>query len=115
MLKNVRSELGDLGWLVRTITLAAIAGAIYREMRLPAEERTWHGRLLGFIPYDFRLPTPRRVMDAYWDPKSPRLFHDQPFGVGWALNVPAAAALLRGLGRRAQPTAKRQTAKRQTA
>jgi len=107
MLKTVRSEIGDLGWVIRTLTLAAIAGAIYREMRLPAEERTWHGRLLGFVPYDFRLPTPRRVMDAFWDPKSKRLFNDQPFGVGWSVNVPAVLALLGGLRRRAQPAARR--------
>lgn len=107
MFKTVRGEIGDLGWLIRTLTLAAIAGAIYREMRLPAEERTWHGRLLGFVPYDFRLPTPRRVIDAFWDPKSKRLFNDQPFGVGWAVNVPAALGLIGGLRRRAQPAAGR--------
>jgi hypothetical protein len=72
-------------------------------MRLPAEERTWHGRLLGFVPYDFRLPTPRRVIDAFWDPKSKRLFNDQPFGVGWAVNVPAALSLIGGLRRQAKP------------
>ena len=118
MLKTVRSEIGDLGWLVRIATLAAIAGAIYREMRLPAEERTWHGRLLGFIPYDFRPPTPRRVVEAYWNPKSERLFHDQPFGVGWALNFAAAAGLLRGMRQQTQPakpTARRTPAKREPA
>lgn len=103
MLKNLRSELGDLGWLIRTLTLAAIAGAIYREMRLPAAERTWHGQLLGFVPYDFRLPTPRRLIDAFWNPSSKRLFHDQPFGVGWAVNVPAALGLVGGLSRRSKP------------
>jgi hypothetical protein len=104
MLKNLRSELGDLGWLVRMLTLGAVAGAIYREMRLPPGERTWHGRLLGFVPYDFRLPTPRRVIDAFWNPKSTRLFHEQPFGVGWTVNVPAALALVRGLIRPNEPS-----------
>lgn len=114
MLKTVRSEMGDLGWLIRTLTLAAVAGAIYREMRLPAEERTWHGRLLGFVPYDFRLPTPRRVIDAFWDPKSKRLFNNQPFGVGWAVNVPAALALIAGLRQQAQPPAPRRRAPTQS-
>jgi hypothetical protein len=104
MLKNLRSEIGDLGWLVRTLALGAVAGAIYRELRLPPAERTWHGRLFGFVPYDFRLPTPRRVIDAFWNPKSTRLFHDQPFGVGWTVNVPAALALVRGVIRRNEPT-----------
>lgn len=102
MVKTVRGELGDLGWLVRTLTMAAVVGAIYRELRLPPEERTWHGKLLGFVPYDFRLPTPRRVIDAFWNPKSKRLFNDQPFGVGWAVNIPAVLTLLSGLARRAQ-------------
>lgn len=103
MLKNLRSEIGDLGWLIRMLTLAAVAGAIYRELRLPREERTWHGRLLGYVPYDFRLPTPRRVIDAFWNPKSTRLFHDQPFGVGWVVNVPAALALVRGVVGHSKP------------
>src|SRR5437867_10559228 len=94
-MKTVRAELGDLAWLLRMLMLAAIGGAIYREMRLPPEERTWRGRLLGVVPYDFRLPTPRRVLDAYWNPESDRLFADQPFGVGWAVNLPV---LLRSLG-----------------
>ncbi|TMB58315.1 MAG: hypothetical protein E6J47_00025 [Chloroflexi bacterium] len=94
-MKTVRAELGDLAWLLRMLMLAAIGGAIYREMRLPAEERTWRGKLLGVVPYDFRLPTPRRVLDAYWNPERDNLFADQPFGVGWAVNLPV---LLRSLG-----------------
>ena len=35
-------------------------------------------------------------MDAYWNPESDRLFADQPFGVGWAVNLPV---LLKSLGR----------------
>jgi hypothetical protein len=105
MVKTLRGEIDSLGWLVRTATLAAVAGAIYQELRLPAEERTWHGRLLGFVPYDFRLPTPKRMIEAFWNPKSKQLFTDQPFGVGWAVNVPAAIALVRGLLNRAQASA----------
>jgi hypothetical protein len=102
VIRTIRSEVSDLGWLLRLLLLAAIGVAIYREMRLPPEERTWRGRLLGIVPYDFRVPTPRRVMDAYWNPKSDRLFADQPFGVGWAVNVPA---LLRAFGRLSRSTA----------
>ena len=99
-MKTVRAELGDLAWLLRMLMLAAIGGAIYREMRLPPEERTWRGKLLGIVPYDFRVPTPRRVMDAYWNPQSDRLFADQPFGVGWAVNIPVLLRGLEGLSRR---------------
>ena len=99
-MKTVRGELGDLAWLLRMLMLAAIGGAIYREMRLPPEERTWRGKLLGIVPYDFRIPTPRRVIDAYWNPGSDRLFADQPFGVGWAVNVPVLLRSLGGLSHR---------------
>ena len=102
-MKTVRAELGDLAWLLRMLMLAAIGGAIYRELRLPPEERTWRGRLLGIVPYDFRVPTPRRVMDAYWNPESDRLFADQPFGVGWAVNIPVLLRSLGGLSRRSGP------------
>jgi hypothetical protein len=93
MLKTLRSEIADLGWIIRTLTLAALAAALYRELRLPPAERTWHGTLVGFVPYDFRPPSPARLLNAYWNPRSDRVVGPQPFGVGWALNLPAAAAL----------------------
>ncbi|MGH2454828.1 MAG: hypothetical protein ACRDHD_01010 [Candidatus Limnocylindria bacterium] len=89
MLTTLRRELNDLGWIIRTLGLVAVGAAIYRELRLPPEERTWHGRLLGFVPYDFRIPTPRRLANAWWNGGSDRIISDQPFGVGWAVNLPA--------------------------
>ena len=91
MLKTLRSEIDSLGWIIRTLALAAIAGALYREMRLPPEERTWHGTLLGFVPYDFRVPSPTKLLKAWWNPGSERLIGDAPFGVGWSVNVAALA------------------------
>src|SRR5437879_12528432 len=88
VIRTIRSELSDLAWLLRLLLLAAIGGAIYREMRLPPEERTWRGRLLGIVPYDFRVPTPGRVVGAYWHPKSGKLFAEQPVRVGLAGNRP---------------------------
>lgn len=96
MLKTLRSELESLGWLVRTLGLAAVAGALYKEMRLPPEERTWHGSLLGFVPYDFRVPSPAKVIRAWWNPGSKQLISDTPFGVGWSVNVAALAERLQG-------------------
>jgi hypothetical protein len=92
---TVGSELSALGWLIRTAVLAAAAGAIYKELRKPPEERTWHGKLLGFLPYDFRLPTLDRIRDTYWNPRSDRLFTDKPIGIGWSINL---AALLKRIG-----------------
>lgn len=97
MLKTLRSEIESIGWLIRTLTMAAVAGAIYKELRLPPEERTWHGRLLGAVPYDFRIPTPAKVIGAWWNPKSKQIVGDTAFGVGWSVNVAALADRIGGL------------------
>ena len=92
---TARSELGDLVWLLRMAVVATVLGAIYTELRKPPEQRTWNGKLLGVIPYDFRLPTIERLRAAYWNPASPKVFTARPLGVGWAVNIPT---LLRRLG-----------------
>jgi hypothetical protein len=78
----------DLMRTIRTLAWVAIVAAIYQELRKPPAERTWHGRVGGFVPYDFRIPTPERVKAAYWDPSSDRVFTDKVVGVGWAVNIP---------------------------
>lgn len=98
---TARNELDALFWLIRTALFAAVVGAIWVELRKPAAERTWHGRLLGFVPYDFRIPNVERLRKAYWNPRSPRVFTDRPFGVGWSVNVPT---LLRRAGVRTRYT-----------
>lgn len=92
---TARSELDALLWLIRTAVLGAVLGALYVELRKPAGERTWNGRLLGLVPYDFRVPSLDRLRQAYWNPRSPKVFTDRPFGVGWSVNIPT---LLRRLG-----------------
>ena len=92
---TARSELGDLMWLLRMAVFGAVAGAVYTEMRKPPAERTGHGKLLGFVPYDFRIPSLEQLRSAYWNPRSPKVFTDRPLGVGWAINIPT---LLRRLG-----------------
>jgi hypothetical protein len=93
-MKTLRREAGAFTWLVRMLIGGAVVAALYKELHLPPEERTWHGRLFGFVPYDFRLPTPRRVFGAWWDPGTERLFNDQPFGVGWTVNLPVALRMI---------------------
>jgi hypothetical protein len=66
--------------------MGLVAAAVYQELQKPSEERTWHGRVAGFVPYDFRVPTPERLREAYWNPDEPRIFTDRVLGVGWALN-----------------------------
>jgi len=66
--------------------MGLIATAVCQELRKPPEERTWHGRIARFMPYDFRPPTPERVREAYWNPDEPRIFTDRVLGLGWAIN-----------------------------
>ena len=63
----------------------------------PAPERTWHGKVAGVVPYDFRVPTVDRIREAYWAPESERVFSEKVIGVGWAVNVPTAARKLNEL------------------
>lgn len=98
---TARGELDALFWLIRTAVIGAVAAAIWVEMRKPPEQRTWNGRLLGVLPYDFRLPTLERIRQAYWNPRSPKLFTDRPVGVGWSVNIPT---VLRRLGVRTEMT-----------
>jgi hypothetical protein len=78
----------DLTNTIRTLAWAALIAAIYQELRKPPAERTWHGKVGGVIPYDFRFPTVERVKAAYWDPSSDRVFTERVVGVGWAVNIP---------------------------
>jgi len=98
---TVRNELGALVWLLRTALLGAVVGAVWVELRKPPEERTWNGKLLGVVPYDLRVPTLEGLRQAYWNPRSPKIFTPRPLGVGWAVNIPT---VLRRLGVRQEFT-----------
>ncbi len=81
----------DLYRLARTVVWLAFFGAIYQELKKPDAERTWHGKVAGVVPYDFRLPTFERLREAYWNPESDQILSERVFGVGWAVNIPVAA------------------------
>lgn len=80
--------------IVATFGLAALATAVVRELRLPAERRTWHGQVWGFVPYDLRRPTLARIREGLWAPDDPRLLMPRAFGVGWSPNVGRLVALV---------------------
>ena len=84
----------DLVYTIRVLAWAALIAAIYQELRKPPAERTWHGRVLDVVPYDFRPPTWQKIRTAYWNPDSDRLFNDRVFGVGWAVNLHRAKTLM---------------------
>ncbi len=70
-----------------TITgIAVLMGlAIREQLRMPPEERTWHGTLYG-IPYDFRRPTMERLRETFWNKDTARVLMPQAFGMGWSIN-----------------------------
>ena len=80
--------------LIRAAVFALVVAAVVTELRKPEEDRTWHGRVGGVVPYDFRAPTWDKIRDAYWNPGSDQLFSDRVFGVGWAVNLHRAKELL---------------------
>lgn len=96
-MNTLRREMGALGWILRTVAFGLVAAAVYKELQLPADKRTWHGRLFDFVPYDFRIPTPAKLLRAWWNPDSASVFSEQPFGVGWTINLGALLPMLRGL------------------
>lgn len=70
--------------------ILAILGviAVIQELRKPEDERTWHGEVVSFVPYDFRMPTVERIRATYWNPDGP-ILSGKAFGVGWAPNFGA--------------------------
>lgn len=77
--------------------ILAIIGviAIIKELRKPKDERTWHGTVADFVPYDFRMPTVERVRDTYWNPDG-SIVSGKVFGVGWAPNFGALSRMFAG-------------------
>jgi len=80
--------------LAKLVGLGLMVAAISQEMSKPEAERTWHGRLGGMVPYDFRPPTWERIRASYWNPEDPRLFTDRVLGVGWSVNLFRARELM---------------------
>lgn len=79
---------------MRAAVFVLVVAAVVTELRKPEEDRTWHGRVGGVVPYDFRPPTWDKIRNAYWNPGSDELFSDRVFGVGWAVNLHRAKELL---------------------
>jgi hypothetical protein len=83
--KGWRPSLQDI-W--RAILMIIGVVAVVQELRKPAEERTWHGKVADFVPYDFRMPTIDRFRETYWNPGGP-ILSGKVWGVGWAPNFGA--------------------------
>ena len=73
--------------VIRLVTFGLVVASVVKELRTPVEERTWHGVVAGFVPYDFRMPTIARFRERVWDPQGENLLNPRVFGVGWTVNV----------------------------
>jgi Family of unknown function (DUF5808) len=74
-------------WLGLGVGLALVGAAVATELRKPAHERTWHGKIAGRIPYDLRRPTLARVHERLWNTGDRRILVPTVFGVGWTVNL----------------------------
>ena len=92
--KNDKKNQG-IQQLVRLITFGLVVAAVVKERRTPADQRTWHGIVAGFVPYDFRMPTFARLRERMWDPEGENLVNPRVFGVGWTVNVGKVVKLVR--------------------
>ncbi|MEN5073343.1 DUF5808 domain-containing protein [Isoptericola cucumis] len=85
---------GGLGALIRLVTIGLVIAAVTKELQKDPDERTWHGTV-GFVPYEFRVPTVERFRERVWDPEGEHLVSPHVFGVGWTLNLGRVVALVR--------------------
>ena len=83
----MRGSGGERG-RYRKVWLAVVAAALADA----AIHRRRHGKLLGFVSYDFRVPSPSRFGGRLWHPDGP-LLPPSLFGVGWTLNFGRLARL----------------------
>lgn len=87
----------------RLVGIALVALVMVTELRKPSQERTWHGEVLGFVPYDLRPVTLERVRSAFWSPDDSRLLLPRAFGVGWSPNLGRLVRLVQGRGAAGTP------------
>ena len=73
--------------IIIAISLIVAGAALWEQLKMPHEKRTWHGKVSGIIPYDFRAPTWQRIVKSWWNPEDPRIFTERCFGIGWAINL----------------------------
>jgi hypothetical protein len=75
---------------VRVLWVGLLGAAIVDAVR----NQRKHGEVLGFVPYDFRVPDVERARLRTWNPESTRILTPTTFGVGWTLNLGRLARLV---------------------
>jgi len=81
--------------LFQLIVVGLVVAAVTKELQKDKEDRTWHGTVAGFVPYEFRVPTVERIRERVWDPEGEHILSPHVFGVGWTLNVGRVVELVR--------------------
>jgi hypothetical protein len=81
--------------LAAGVSAGLVVLAVARELAKPRSERTWHGCVAGFVPYDFRPPTLDRLRERIWAPENKHLLTPQVFGLGWTVNLGRLARIAR--------------------
>ena len=81
---------------LRIIVAALVIAALIKELRLPKDQRTWHGKLGDIVPYDFRMPTVYKFKATLWNPGGP-IIVGRVFGVGWTLNFGALVERIKAM------------------
>src|SRR5579872_4418402 len=84
MSRKKTAKPGNILWGALIGSLVVLA--VRDQLRLPPEERTWHGSVAGIVPYDFRRPTAERIRATFWNKDTSRILVPQAFGVGWTIN-----------------------------
>lgn len=82
-----QKKRSPLQTLITLATIALAVAAVVKELRTPAEERTWNGKVASVVPYDFRMPTVHRVKERMWNPEADSYVGPRVFGVGWTVNA----------------------------
>jgi hypothetical protein len=89
---TTRQRSGGGGGLLNIIVVLLLVKAVRQQLKRPKAERTWHGAVPVEVPYDFRVPTLRRLRHRMWNPAEPDVVVPTVFGLGWTVNL---ARLLR--------------------
>ena len=83
---NRNKIFSPINIILSILFLIYVAIAVAQQLQMPAEERTWYGKIAG-IPYDFRLPTVERIRNTFWNKDTSQIFLPQAFGIGWSINM----------------------------
>jgi hypothetical protein len=87
------SKKSGFSQAVKVVSLALVAAAVTKELRKEPDERTWHGTVVGFVPYELRFPTLDRVKERLWSPENPKIIGPRVWGVGWTVNLGRVVAV----------------------